>query len=778
MPSSARDVLALIKFNTTADNQEIHCLFSRIFLRNKPIKIEQITEATDTEEDQSIGKAHLESIDNQTDDNLILIKSKIKSNKSLGSSEETPPTLAAHHCSKYETDPENLSCYHSASHTDNISTDEHDSVRDIQESTHHFKELHISDSGTDLTELATNESEQKTDLETEWLKFWAINGEKLIWESWITKYSAYINPTYLTQESTTNQPGSSSSNSIEAPKGSHFPFDEKIIRKLSDPEPKQEFQPLTKILTRFLSTSDEKLSNEVSEGWNPLSPLSVEGVTEAERLLSSRCGSHTSSKSFRTIDSMTNVTRMTVSSLEIGSSQSSDSISSVSSVTSSASSEQIEEDHQGQWNELWKRHYEQEYTFWYNKFLCESTEQPSDVSNQQTEAVVVEGGDYLYRQDSEDLDLMANLGLPTKFGRTIEPDAGLREEENTERQQLRAALKLIGVEYIEEKSDDLLAEVEYKMKHIRHQNRKLTFHNKDKPKHIFFDEEGKVVETQMVKSEESWLEEDDDEDEEVWETSKEAVHKSNEESAGSNSGADLLEKVDAGSDIMIKTKTQKRKRKKKKIVYPPEMESNKKIRKYWPKRFSLFSKYDEGIKLDEESWYSVTPEIVAKHAADRCATDVIVDGFCGAGGNSIQFALTCKRVIAIDIDPKKLELARNNAAVYGVLDKIEFIQGDFFHLAESLKADAVFLSPPWGGISYGMEKVYDLETMLEPVSFSKLYEAACKISRNIAVFLPKNSNTTMILKMAGPGGKVEVEQDFINSKQIAITAYYGNLIKE
>lgn len=44
-----------------------------------------------------------------------------------------------------------------------------------------------------------------------------------------------------------------------------------------------------------------------------------------------------------------------------------------------------------------------------------------------------------------------------------------------------------------------------------------------------------------------------------------------------------------------------------------------------------------------ESWYSVTPEIVAKHAAEKCACDVIVDAFCGAGGNSIQFALTCNR---------------------------------------------------------------------------------------------------------------------------------------
>lgn len=36
-------------------------------------------------------------------------------------------------------------------------------------------------------------------------------------------------------------------------------------------------------------------------------------------------------------------------------------------------------------------------------------------------------------------------------------------------------------------------------------------------------------------------------------------------------------------------------------------------------------------------------------------------------------------VIAIDIDPKKIEMAKQNARVYGVEDRIEFIQGLFIH---------------------------------------------------------------------------------------------------
>lgn len=64
---------------------------------------------------------------------------------------------------------------------------------------------------------------------------------------------------------------------------------------------------------------------------------------------------------------------------------------------------------------------------------------------------------------------------------------------------------------------------------------------------------------------------------------------------------------------------------------------------------------------------------------------MIIDAFCGCGGNSIQFALNCERVIAIDLDPVKLHCARENAKIYGVEDRIEFILGDFFELAPKLK---------------------------------------------------------------------------------------------
>jgi len=45
-------------------------------------------------------------------------------------------------------------------------------------------------------------------------------------------------------------------------------------------------------------------------------------------------------------------------------------------------------------------------------------------------------------------------------------------------------------------------------------------------------------------------------------------------------------------------------------------------------------------------------------------------------------------VVAVEIDPRKVELAALNARVYGVEDRIEFIVGDFFRLAPFLKVSS------------------------------------------------------------------------------------------
>ncbi|XP_065883658.1 trimethylguanosine synthase-like isoform X2 [Dysidea avara] len=200
------------------------------------------------------------------------------------------------------------------------------------------------------------------------------------------------------------------------------------------------------------------------------------------------------------------------------------------------------------------------------------------------------------------------------------------------------------------------------------------------------------------------------------------------------------------------------------------------LSKYWSQRYRLFLKYDSGIKMDREGWFSATPEKIAAHIATKCTCDLIIDAFCGVGSNTIQFAHTCERVIAIDIDPVKIACAIHNANIYGVADRIEFIVGDYFQIMSHLKcADAVFLSPPWGGPGYQNATVFDIKTMIS-LDGIKIFEVAKQVTPNIAMFVPRNVNIDQLTALAGPGGRVQVEQHFLNKKLKTMTAYYGELV--
>uniref|UniRef100_A0A8R1I0W7 Trimethylguanosine synthase n=2 Tax=Caenorhabditis japonica TaxID=281687 RepID=A0A8R1I0W7_CAEJA len=210
------------------------------------------------------------------------------------------------------------------------------------------------------------------------------------------------------------------------------------------------------------------------------------------------------------------------------------------------------------------------------------------------------------------------------------------------------------------------------------------------------------------------------------------------------------------------------------------------IRKYYHQRYRLFSKLDEGIIMDREGWFSVTPEAIAEHIADRVVRhniSVVVDAFTGVGGNAIQFALKEAHVIAIDMDPVRLKCARQNAIVYGVEDYIHFICADFFSVAATWQAnpktapkvDAVFLSPPWGGPSYLKSKEFDLETGCTPNGVH-IFDASLKISPNIAYFLPRNTKVSQLIELSMRAkSRLEIEQSSLNTKIKTITAYYGKL---
>ena len=213
--------------------------------------------------------------------------------------------------------------------------------------------------------------------------------------------------------------------------------------------------------------------------------------------------------------------------------------------------------------------------------------------------------------------------------------------------------------------------------------------------------------------------------------------------------------------------------------------------KYWVQRRRLFSRFDRGIQLDAEGWYSVTPEIIADHVALQLSAllpylvklkqkpqlpgflpvmncpqahqmmiqqqhqrqqsgqqyegVVLLDAFCGCGGNGIAFArknqVPLSLVVCVDLDRNKLRMAAHNASIYNIpREKIVFIQSDTLDVMANCyqngklvlqkrhasqgpstlfercdgyligglellpdQIDVIFMDPPWGGVDYFSE---------------------------------------------------------------------------
>jgi hypothetical protein len=105
-----------------------------------------------------------------------------------------------------------------------------------------------------------------------------------------------------------------------------------------------------------------------------------------------------------------------------------------------------------------------------------------------------------------------------------------------------------------------------------------------------------------------------------------------------------------------------------------------------------------GTRLDEVGRMSLTPEPLALEVAALAQGRPIVDAGCGAGGNAIAFARAGCLVHAIEADAARLELARHNAGIYGVADRIEFVHADALTwvAARPDPAAILFVDPPWG----------------------------------------------------------------------------------
>lgn len=214
-------------------------------------------------------------------------------------------------------------------------------------------------------------------------------------------------------------------------------------------------------------------------------------------------------------------------------------------------------------------------------------------------------------------------------------------------------------------------------------------------------------------------------------------------------------------------------------------------KKYWNKRYQIFTKFDSGVYLTSELWYSVTPESTAisiarmvKKLVPTC--EYVLDVCCGGGGNTIQFARYFKSVGGVDVNANNIKCSKHNCGVYGVEENTWFVLGDWNELSKSSswipssvpngKFDFVFCSPPWGGPGYKTKDTFDLYKM-EPFDLRSLCATLSKFTDNFGLFLPRFLDMDQIREvtreMYGAKAKTRIVCLWQNGRPLGILAIFG-----
>lgn len=246
--------------------------------------------------------------------------------------------------------------------------------------------------------IETNENYLSED---SWEKFWAIHGERLIWASWIKNYSDYINPAFLDEsnELAFDENSIPKQHSVDQIYKEQININQKLIDEDNSMRERKfsydsKVNPYKKF--RNQNTGDKNDKNFVPNfnKDNIFIPIGRRrSCSEHDRMLSPRTLAGT--------DSMTNVTKITLSSYDVNSShvtsessptddysvssstsddQSNDQtrIANIDEIIDQVPSEELEPDQY--WQLLWKKHFGEQYALHYANYIESSETQSKNVS--------------------------------------------------------------------------------------------------------------------------------------------------------------------------------------------------------------------------------------------------------------------------------------------------------------------------------------------------------------------------------------------------------------
>lgn len=166
-----------------------------------------------------------------------------------------------------------------------------------------------------------------------------------------------------------------------------------------------------------------------------------------------------------------------------------------------------------------------------------------------------------------------------------------------------------------------------------------------------------------------------------------------------------------------------------------------------------------------------TERLVEQAAAllDRRGAVRVADIGTGSGAIAVGIAhlLPSARVVAIDLSPEALAVARENATANGVADRIEFRQGDLLAPLGEERFDAILSNPPYIGLD-------EMEALMPEVRDWEPHLALTPGPDGLLMYRSLALGAPALLR---PGGILAVEVGFEQAASVVELFHQAGLVK-
>ena len=194
-------------------------------------------------------------------------------------------------------------------------------------------------------------------------------------------------------------------------------------------------------------------------------------------------------------------------------------------------------------------------------------------------------------------------------------------------------------------------------------------------------------------------------------------------------------------------------------------------------REKIIKKFGKEYQVDNETFIMGIHYLLGDHIAQRFkGYDVVLDTCCGAGFMSIALAKYVNQVIAVEINPKYLEQAKNNVKIADISSKIRFILGYILYNKTTKtihNIDGFFLDPDWAAVvEIKTTHTSKLSSMQPPAD--RLFTEMSERTKNIALRLPKEIDLSELENLPSH----ELEKIYLDDDFKFYRAYFGKLAKE